>query len=136
MMRNRLFIISGLSGLLVILFGAMGAHAVAEVVSTDQLSAYKTGVMYQLFHTLAIMLIGVLMKEYNGKLLVYAAHLFLFGIVCFSFSLYLLALKDVFGWASFSKILGPITPLGGLLFMGGWVAFIIHFVKAKMNEQN
>lgn len=99
--------------------GAMGAHALKPYLSEYQALIFEKGVHYHFYHTLAILAVAVMQNVGgNDKRLKRAGWLFLAGIVCFSGSLYLLACRDLLsfpvGWA------GPVTPLGGLLFMAGW----------------
>lgn len=103
-----------LSGLLAVIFGAFGAHALKARLSVDMLSAYQTGVSYQMYHSLALLLTGLLLLQFGHSVwLNWAGRFFLLGILLFSGSLYLLSLTEM-RWP------GPITPLGGLCFIIGW----------------
>lgn len=103
-----------LSGLFAVVFGAFGAHALKARLSAESLAAFQTGVQYQMFHALALVLTGLLMLHFRDSAsLDWAARLFLTGIVLFSGSIYLLTLTDM-RWP------GPITPLGGLCFIAAW----------------
>ncbi len=103
-----------LSGLFAVVFGAFGAHALKARLSAESLAAFQTGVQYQMFHALALVLTGVLLLQFRDVAsLDWAARLFLAGIVLFSGSIYLLTLTDM-RWP------GPVTPLGGLCFIAGW----------------
>lgn len=100
-------------------FGAFGAHALRNHVSADMLNVYHTGVEYQMYHALALIAVGVLIRLGVGsRSLHIAGWLFAIGIILFSGSLYLLSTSGV-------KALGIITPIGGLCFLGGWVLFVI-----------
>jgi uncharacterized membrane protein YgdD (TMEM256/DUF423 family) len=109
------------TGALAVVLGAFGAHALKDSLGAEQLAAYKTGVLYHFIHTL--LLLGVyLLIRFKGK----DAHLkrafwFTFaGIICFSGSLYMLTTQELTE-VSFS-FLGPVTPIGGLLFVAGWIS--------------
>lgn len=119
-------IISGsIHGFLVVALGAFGAHALKAILDDYGIGIWETAVQYQMFHATAILLIGVLMsKKLLGSIatLKWAAILMNLGIVFFSGSLYILALTGI-------KILGAITPIGGLLFLTGWILIIISVVK-------
>jgi uncharacterized membrane protein YgdD (TMEM256/DUF423 family) len=111
--------IASISGLLCVVLGAFGAHALKPLLTPQLLTTFETGVRYQFYHTLAIILIVVLYRFNKSKKLVLASYFFFAGILLFSGSLYLLALSSIcqnsWHW------LGPITPLGGLCFMMGWI---------------
>ncbi|PSR24168.1 MAG: DUF423 domain-containing protein [Sulfobacillus acidophilus] len=100
--------------------GAFGAHGLTRRVTADRLKTYQTGVQYQLFHSLAILVTGLAAFRFApAALLVWAAWLFVAGIVLFSGSLYFLALVRLPArW-------GVITPLGGLCFLGGWALWLV-----------
>ncbi|MBX3164344.1 MAG: DUF423 domain-containing protein [Bacteroidetes bacterium] len=126
----------GLLGAIAVAFGALGAHALKNQLATglitaDQLNGFDTAVKYQMYHTLAMLAI-VLLKQHFGnvKLLNAAYTLFLWGIILFSGSLYLLCTRGLSG-LEFLRVLGPITPLGGLLFIGGWLCLAISVFKKK-----
>ena len=124
-MANSIMIISGVSGGLSVLLGAFAAHGLKKKLSPEMLSAFKTGVDYQFFHTFALALVGLSLISNNieqSLFLTWAAICFGIGIIFFSGSLYLLALTR-------KKIFGPITPLGGLFFILGWLFFVLHWTK-------
>lgn len=103
-------------------FGAMGAHSLRGQISDTLLESYKTGVLYHLVHALALVAVGVFAQQLNKPLRV-PAILFLAGILFFSGSIYLLSTREI------SQLnltfLGPITPIGGLLFMAGWISLAV-----------
>jgi len=118
-----------LIGLFAVAFGAFGAHALKSIVEADKIGIFETGVRYQFYHTFALLAVGLVMLRLPNRHLRLSAKLFIAGICCFSGSLYLLALRDVLGIGSFVKILGPITPIGGLLLMLGWLLFYLGIGK-------
>lgn len=127
--RNTLFIAS-ISGGLAVVLGAFGAHALKELLNDYQHGIYEKAVHYQFFHTLALALIGILQQisdENKGFNL--SKWLFLAGIICFSGSLYLLACRDIMTVPV--AVLGPITPVGGLCFIGGWANLAWLTAKKK-----
>ncbi|PYF04016.1 DUF423 domain-containing protein [Ureibacillus chungkukjangi] len=121
-------IISGaIHGFLVVALGAFGAHALESVLDDYSTGIWETAVQYQMFHALAIVAIGILMspKLFGSiKLLKIAAICMNLGIVFFSGSLYILALSGI-------SILGAITPIGGVLFLVGWILIIVTTLKNK-----
>ncbi|MFN7911612.1 MAG: DUF423 domain-containing protein [Bacteroidota bacterium] len=113
--------------------GAFGAHGLkqkyeAGLITLNQLNAFDTGARYQIYHSIALLLLIALSNRLVNKYYTYAFLSFVFGILFFSGSLYLLSTKDLLhlSWLSF---LGPITPIGGLLFMLGWLFIGLGFKK-------
>tara|TARA_B100000900_G_scaffold309371_1_gene268080 strand:+ start:374 stop:754 length:381 start_codon:yes stop_codon:yes gene_type:complete len=108
--------IGALSGVLSVLFGAFGAHGLEDLLfANGRIDTFETAVKYQFYHSLALLFIGILMQTYQVKYLTWATNLFIFGIVMFSGSLYVLSLTNF-------TLLGAITPIGGLFFVFGWLA--------------
>lgn len=102
-----------------VVLGAFGAHGLRGKVAENLLEAYKTGVHYQLIHALALFGIALLIQQWGARTsLVASGALFALGVLLFSGSLYGLT----FGAP---RWLGPVTPLGGLLMIGGWVALFV-----------
>ncbi len=120
---------AGLLGAAAVMLGAFGAHALKERLDDYSIGIYRTGVDYHFYHVLALLAAGLLALKYPGGLLQWSAISFVTGILMFSGSLYLLASRSLLGIASWSSFLGPITPLGGLFFMAGWILLSIHVIK-------
>jgi uncharacterized membrane protein YgdD (TMEM256/DUF423 family) len=123
MISRKFLLIACISGALAVVMGAFGAHALSKVIDEAQLLSYKTGVQYQFYHTFALMVVALLSQKFSNKWMRLSGWLFVAGILCFSGSIYFLALRNQLGIQSLTPILGPITPLGGLLFIGGWLSF-------------
>lgn len=120
----NIFITTGaFFGALGIILGAFGAHALKKIFTEEQLKNFETGVKYQMYHALLLVFIGFNSDEIIlfKNLLYYALTL---GILLFSFSIYGLCLSSAFNKKL--KILGPITPLGGLLLLLGWILIILN----------
>ncbi|MGG6230167.1 DUF423 domain-containing protein [Tenacibaculum sp. SDUM215027] len=118
-MTQQIVLITGaLFGMLAVIFGAFGAHALQKVLSNEQLKSFETGVKYQMYHALVLLFIGSYFKVPNSAIY----YAFVIGIILFSFSIYGLVLSDAKGKKM--KFLGPITPLGGLLLIVGWALLI------------
>ena len=118
-MNKRFLKMGALMGGLTVIFGAFAAHAVKSKVNAETLSVFETGVRYQMYHVFAILLVGILFKEFPFKLMIWAGNFFVVGIILFSGSLYLLTYfkgmgNDQMNW------LGAITPFGGTCFIVGW----------------
>ena len=120
------FIVTGaLHGLLAVAFGAFGAHALKEVLDEYSRGIWETAVQYQMFHATGLLIIGLLMSSKllgEVKQLNLAGIFFNLGIVFFSGSLYVLAISGI-------KVLGAITPIGGVLFLAGWLLIILTALK-------
>ena len=115
------FSIGAISGCVVVILGAFGAHGLKDILDSYGKSIYDKAVLYQMFHTLAILALGIIEKVLPDVQLQLAGWAFLLGIVIFSGSLYILALTGI-------KWLGMITPIGGLLFIIGWIVLFIKTV--------
>lgn len=127
---SRLLIrIATLSGALAVALGAFGAHGLKPLLTEYQLAIYEKGVHYQFYHTLALLAAALLMSgDNNVRYLRLSGWFFTAGILCFSGSLYLLACRDIM--AVPVAVLGPVTPLGGVCFIAGWVLMLLS-VKGK-----
>jgi len=118
--RSTLAWAAGLAAIAVIL-GALGAHALKASLSPDGLESFKTGVRYQMWHALALAIIAVIPpREFGVK---WIKGLWISGVILFSGSIYLLSIAPIFDF-NFS-FLGPITPLGGLALISGWILLFI-----------
>jgi uncharacterized membrane protein YgdD (TMEM256/DUF423 family) len=105
-------------------FGAFGAHLLKERLSSEMLTTWETAARYQMYHALALLAVGLLLQLKWDINVLRAGWLFTAGIILFSGSLYMLALTEV-------KILGAITPLGGLAFLSGWALLIFSVGDQK-----
>lgn len=106
--------------------GALGAHALKEILTENQLYSFETGVRYQFFHALAILFLALNTEKFNPKLN-RSLYLMTTGICCFSFSIYLLSLQSILGFSL--SFLGPITPIGGLLLISAWIMLFFSIKK-------
>ena len=118
--------IGALYGLLAVIFGAFGAHALKKIFSEEQLKSFETGVKYQMYHAIVLLILG-----FNLNLTIsiekYMIYCFILGTFLFSFSIYGLTLSASKGKKL--KFLGPITPIGGLLLAIGWGLLLYSFVQ-------
>jgi len=108
-------------GLLAVIFGAFGAHALKKIFSVEQQQNFETGVRYQMYHALVLLLIDQLVSN-SAKLYAFIVIFFVAGILLFSFSIYGLCLSSAYGKKL--RFLGPVTPLGGLLLVLGWALLL------------
>jgi uncharacterized membrane protein YgdD (TMEM256/DUF423 family) len=114
--------IAACSAMLSVILGAFAAHGLKTKLSETLLNTFQTGVQYQMYHSLAIMLLIILYRQMPQSLLLYSAGFMIAGIVLFSGSLYMLAITQI-------KWFGPITPLGGVCFIIGWALLIAAALK-------
>ena len=117
-------VVGGIAAFLGVAGGAFGAHALRSRLPADLLLVFEVGVRYQMYHALALILLGLGEGRLNPGPARFAGIAFTLGIALFSGSLYALAFTGV-------RWLGAITPLGGLLFLGGWAALIASAVGKR-----
>ncbi|MTI32713.1 DUF423 domain-containing protein [Xanthovirga aplysinae] len=123
-MQKLTLIIGALAGGLAVMIGAFGAHALkASLEASGKLEVFETGVKYQFYHSLALLLIGLLMFHLEHKWLTYASYSMMGGILIFSGSLYILCLSGIGKW-------GAVTPIGGLLLIMGWIFTIMAIYRS------
>ena len=128
-MEKKIISAAAIFGMLAIVFGAFGAHALKEILTLQQQNSFETGVRYQMYHALFLLFVGAnssLSENAKSRILSFTS----IGILFFSGSIYLLSTKDVTG-LDFSLI-GAITPLGGLLLIIAWLLLFIEYWKKKV----
>ncbi|PCH69208.1 MAG: hypothetical protein COC01_02015 [Bacteroidetes bacterium] len=128
-MQKMLLVFSGISGAVAVVLGALGAHALKVKLSAEAVSSFETGVKYQFYHTIVLVLIALLLFKLESKFINWSAYCFIIGIALFSGSIYLLSTKEITGieWIW----LGPVTPVGGLFFIAGWILLTAAALKFK-----
>lgn len=125
------FLISAFfAGALAVAFGAFGAHALKELVSQRVIVTFETAVRYQFYHVFALIVSAILYKDFNNKWMLAAGWLFITGLLLFCLSLYMLCYVQATIQPGY-KWLGPITPLGGVAFIAGWVCMVVAVAKKK-----
>jgi uncharacterized membrane protein YgdD (TMEM256/DUF423 family) len=127
-MDKRIISTGAILGMIAIILGAFGAHALKKVLSIEQLSTFETGVRYQMYHALFLLFLG-LMKDIPLKTKKATYFLVLFGVILFSGSIYLLATNDLTPFDF--KIIGFVTPIGGLLLILGWGVLLMNIMNKK-----
>ncbi|HVW96999.1 MAG TPA: DUF423 domain-containing protein [Mucilaginibacter sp.] len=128
-MKKKIIITASVFGALAVIAGAFGAHGLRAKLKAEDIQVWETAVQYQFYHVFALVALSTI-SRYKTRLIRDCYYLFTFGIIFFSGSLYLLAVRDLLGW-SWLHVLGPVTPLGGLLFIGGWITMAIAAAKNK-----
>ncbi|MEC3906617.1 DUF423 domain-containing protein [Tamlana sp. 2201CG12-4] len=127
-MNRTILITASIFGALSIIIGAFGAHGLKELISIEAQKTFETGVRYQMYHAIFLLFIGSTdLIQLKTKKWIY--YLTVFGVLFFSGSIYGLATNTltVFDF----KTVGFITPIGGLLFILGWLVLLVNFLKIK-----
>lgn len=122
---------AGLSGLAIIL-GAFGAHGLKQIVPADAVSTFETGVRYHFYHSLALLITGMLFEKFRNKWVRYAGYGFITGIILFSGSLYLITFLKASESVGLSGI-GIVTPIGGVFFILGWIFLMAGFAAKSQS---
>lgn len=123
MFAKQWILIGSTFGFFSVALGAFGAHGLKDILNEKAFQIYQTGVQYQMFHALALLVLGVWSLYFPSMNTQWVGFAFMLGILLFSGSLYALALTDL-------KFLGMIAPLGGISFLIGWIAFAFLAWKA------
>ena len=127
-MKNIVLIAGAFYGLVSIILGAFGAHALKKILSAEKLISFETGVKYQMYHALALLVLGFSLSFTSG-LEKWAGWGMIIGTFLFSFSIYFLAFSEY--WNINLRILGPINPIGGSLLIIGWLCLLFYFIKSN-----
>ena len=127
-MDKKIISTGAILGMIAIILGAFGAHALKKLLPIDALSTFETGVKYQMYHALFLVFIGILTDlSQKAKRMIY--NLVVLGVVFFSGSIYLLATNTL---TTFDfKVIGFITPIGGLLLLLAWGTLFLNLVRNK-----
>ncbi len=125
MSTSRVLIMAGgILGLLGVVAGAMGVHALRDVLDAKALNTFETGVRFQIYHALALLAVGSLAGRWKTGFVKLSGVLFTAGVVLFSGSLYILAITGI-------GVFGAIAPLGGLSLMAAWTSLIVGAIRQK-----
>ena len=128
-MPKTFLLLGAINTFLCIALGAFGAHGLKNILSSEMLTIFHTGVQYHLYHALGLLIIGLLLSNYaQSRLIALSGWLMLLGIVLFSVSLYLLSLTEI-------NSFGMITPFGGVSFLIAWAVLIIAIWKENSTAQ-
>ena len=136
-MQKRFLLFGTFSGAIAVDLGAMGAHFLKTklelgLLTLTNLQAFETAVRYQIYHSILLIIFALLFDKVNNKLLLRAGQCIITGIVLFSGSIYLLSTSELLGLSV--RFLGPITPIGGLFLILGWLLLGISGISKKTNS--
>jgi uncharacterized membrane protein YgdD (TMEM256/DUF423 family) len=128
-MKTITLVFGAAYGMLSVILGAFGAHALKKILSVERLESFETGVRYQMYAAFFLLIVGYILK-FDTSSQKWISILMIAGTMLFSFSIYGLSMQDYFGMNL--KFLGPITPLGGLLMIVSWLMLIFYFAKNRI----
>lgn len=129
-MNNFFLRVAALLGALSVALGAFAAHKLRDLLPPDGVAAFETGVRYQFYHALALLMVAILAEKFPGKAIQRAGNCFIAGVVLFSGSLYGLTVLRITETTGLNTLVGIITPFGGLFFIAGWL-FLLFGVSKK-----
>ena len=116
--------IAAIFGLLAVIAGAAGTHALRDTLDASALRTFETAARFQMYHALALLAVGILSMRWQTRILTVSAGLFMLGVLLFSGSLYILALSGI-------GIFGAVAPIGGISLMAGWASLILAAFRAR-----
>jgi len=128
-MKKRIILTASLFGVSAVFLGAFGSHGLKGRITDSDLEIWKTAVNYQFYHTLALLFLSSF-SGLHSRLINVASYSFTIGIILFSGSLYLLSVRSITS-LNWDQFLVPLTPLGGLLFILGWICLFLATLKNK-----
>lgn len=129
-MHKTFLLLGAVNTFVCIALGAFGAHGLKNILTSDMLAIYHTGVQYHFYHSLGLLFVGLILLHYSrSRLIELSGWLMLLGILLFSVSLYLMSLIEV-------RALGMVTPLGGVSFLAAWAILAVAIWKEKQVEEN
>lgn len=111
--------------------GALGAHALKELLTPESISSFETAVRYQLIHALALLILPSMTARPKQRIERWGGNLMIAGVFAFSGSIYLLSFKELLGSPRILDFIWPITPLGGLLLIGSWTLLFLSLMKRQ-----
>ena len=123
-MPRTIIAIAAIFGLISVIAGAAGTHALRDTLDADALRTFETAARFQMYHALALLAVGILAMRWQTGILTISAALFTLGTILFSGSLYILALSGL-------GIFGAIAPIGGVSLMAAWASLILAALRAR-----
>ena len=132
-MHRKLFRIAAFLMALAVALGAFGAHLLKKLLTPSLLEGYQTATYYQMIHAIGIFIAGFIYKQYHSKKMWVAGQLFLFGIICFSGSIYIRVVLSFAGYTSLGMF-NLVTPSGGVLLILGWLWLLLS-ISSKHGEK-
>lgn len=128
-MNKQIILTASFFGLIAVILGAFGAHGLEGKISEYHIDTWKTANQYHFYHTFALLFLSTFSRAKSQAIRV-SFIFFTIGIFLFSGSLYILSVRELLGITKVG-LLGPITPLGGLCFIVGWVGLFVAALKNR-----
>lgn len=128
-MKQIVLISGALYAMLSVVLGAFGAHAFKDILIPRKLESFNTAVHYQMYHALALLIMGFALS-FSSPLERWSGICIMIGVFLFSFSIYFLVFSEY--WNVNLRFLGPVTPIGGLFMIMGWLLLVVYFIKNKI----
>ncbi len=133
-MQKKFLFFAAVLGAVSVGLGAFGAHGLTDLIDEHSMRIYEKGITYQFYHVFALIACSLLYGNKPSKMIRWAYWMFFVGIICFSGSLYVLATTSLTNLST--AIIGPITPIGGLLFITGWILLAIYALRNFFGKRN
>jgi uncharacterized membrane protein YgdD (TMEM256/DUF423 family) len=132
--QKTFLFLAAVLGALAVGLGAFGAHGLTDLIDEHAIRIYEKGISYHFNHVFALIACSLLYSNKPSKMIRWAYWMFFAGIICFSGSLYVLATASLTNIST--SMIGPITPLGGLLFIAGWVLLAVYALRNFFGKRN
>jgi uncharacterized membrane protein YgdD (TMEM256/DUF423 family) len=129
-MKKKIITTAAIFGAVGVVAGAFGAHGLETKLKPADMEIWRTAVQYQFYHAFALLALATVTRL-RTKLIINVYYLFTTGIIMFSGSLYILACRELITWSWIPDVMGAVTPLGGVLFIAGWITFAVAARKIK-----
>lgn len=133
-MQRTFFKIAAIIAMTSVILGAFGAHALKEHISEQSLASFQTATTYMTNHALALFIVGMMYRHYKKKSIIWSGFFFVMGIIMFSGSIYLSIVLKYLGYDKITLV-NIITPLGGLMFILGWLMLFISIPTREVQQK-
>jgi uncharacterized membrane protein YgdD (TMEM256/DUF423 family) len=133
-MHKKILLWAAILGALAVAIGAFGTHNLKPKLAPQYFEAFQTGVQYHFYHAIALLVTGLIYRVYRHNYISSAAFCFAFGIIFFSFTLYVYALTSLTTNGA-QKVFARLTPVGGVFFIIGWILIAMYFSKNRPKTQ-
>ncbi|MGB0391009.1 MAG: DUF423 domain-containing protein [Salibacteraceae bacterium] len=130
MTNKTIIIIAGILGVIAVAMGALGAHALKPLLSPESINSFNTASRYQIYHAILLIVLVGIQNHLSSKWFHFAWRAIMVGTILFSGSIYLLSTSSITG-IGLKFILGPITPIGGIILITGWISITIGALQKE-----
>lgn len=133
-MQRTFFRTAAFLAMISVILGAFGAHALKEIIPEKTLASFQTATTYMMTHAIALFIVGMMYRHYKNKTMIWSGNFFVMGIIMFSGSIYLRIALSYMGYEKLD-IINIITPVGGLMFILGWLMLIVSIPPREQLEK-